>query len=138
MANLPSCLVVTAAAKAGAIAVLSAYRGSAYDFTRGLIPADTVDPTPQSTVTAWLAFDASTSEEEVAVMLAFAGGDLPPLADPEAAWGLNGLIGASDAMTAINGANLKVAAVSGEVVPWNFATAFVASLGLMLLPEEEI
>lgn len=138
MAYLPSCLVVTDAQKDNVVEVITAYRGEQYGFSRQLIPADTVNPSPASTTTAWLAFDASTNEDQVAVMLRFANGDLPPLADPEAAWGENGLISASDAMTAINGTNLKVAAVSGDVVPWDFAVAFCDSLGLMFKPEPEI
>jgi len=138
MAYLPSCLIVADAARQGVIDVLTAYRGEPYGFSRQLIPVDTVDPSPSSPATHWLAFDNSSSDDVVAVMLAFASGDLPPLADPDAAWGENGLISALDAKIAISGANLQVAAVSGDVIPENFTAAFVASKGLMYKPEPEI
>ena len=83
--NLPCAVIVTAAAKASAEAVMTAYRGGAVEFGRAVIPADSVDPTPSSTPTHWLLFDASTSYEDVSVYLAFADGDLPPLANPQAA-----------------------------------------------------
>lgn len=138
MAFLPSCLIVTDAAKQGVVDVLTAYRGEPYGFSRQLIAADTVDPSPSSPATHWLSFDNSTEAEDVSVMLAFASGDLPPLANQEAAWGQDGLIGASDAMEAINGTNLQVAAVSGDVIPMDFVLAFVAAKGLMLKPEPEV
>lgn len=138
MASLPSCLIVTDAAKQGVIDVLTAYRGEPYGFSRQLIAADAVDPSPLTPATHWLSFDNSTTDDVVSAMLAFASGDLPPLADVEAAWGENGLIGAVSAMEAISGASLQVAAVSGDITPMDFVLAFVAAKGLMLKPEPEV
>lgn len=33
---------------------------------------------------------------------------------------------------------IELTAVSGEVVPWDFAVAFAGSLGLMFKPEPEV
>lgn len=117
---LPCAIIVTNAAKAGAEAVMTAYRGQNVEFGRAVIASDTVDPSPSSTPTHWLIFDASTSYEDVSVYQAFADGDLPPLSDPTAAWGEDGLIGAAAAMAAVNAANMQVYAASGDVEPTEF------------------
>lgn len=143
MSFLPCALIVTNAAKAGCEFVLTAYRGENLEFGRPLIPADTVNPTPQTQPTHWLMFDASTDQSDVIVYNGFADGDLPPLANPTAQWGENGLISAVDAMSAINGANLQVYSVSGDVEPTEFVEGLdghggiLASRGLRYRPTEE-
>lgn len=138
MANyLPCAVIVTANAKSSAEIVISAYRGGQVQFGRPLIAADTANPSPSSTPTHWLMFDASTVQDDIAVYQGFANGDLPPLADHSAAWGENGLIGAADAMTAVNGANVQVYAASGDVVPDEFVRGVLQGRGLMYRPEPE-
>ena len=115
--NRPCAVIVKATSKADAEAVMTAYRGGTIEFGRALIAVDTVDPTPSTTPTHWLMFDASTSHDNVVVYLAFADNDLPPLADPSAVWGQNGLISAAEAMEAVNAVNMQVYATSGDVNP---------------------
>ena len=136
--QLPVALFVTDGQKANVEAVLHAYRGEPTLFGRKLIPTNTPNPTPESEPTHWLMFDASTNQDNVTVYQGFANGDLPPLDDPEAAWGSNGLISAQDAMEAINGANLQVYSVSGDVVPLSFLGGILESRDLMFVPEIEV
>lgn len=142
--TLPCAIIVTDAAKADAEAVMTAYRGQMVEFGRAVIAADTVDPTPSTPATHWLLFDASTSYENVSVYQAFADGDLPPLADPEAAWGENGLIGAAAALAAVSGTAMQVYSVSGDVEPTEFVEGqngqggILAGRGLMYRPMPEL
>lgn len=141
--TLPCAIIVKHAHKSGAEQVMTAYRGAPVEFGRAVIPVDTVDPTETTTPTHWLLFDASTSYEDVAVYQAFADGDLPALADPTAAWGENGLIGASDALTAVSGVNMQVYSASGDVEPSEFIEGIngegglLRGRGLMYRPTQE-
>lgn len=135
MSNLPVCIIVTAAAKANAEAVISAYRGGSVQFARGLIPADTPSPTHQSPATHWLMFDASTDQDNVVVYQGFAGGDLPPLAVPGAAWGDAGLVSAQDALAAVNASAMQVYSASGDVEPADFVAGILSSRSLIYVPD---
>ena len=137
MNQLPVCLIVTDAAKSGVEAVISAYRyPDTVQFGRKVIPTNTPNPTPESAPTHWLMFDASTSQDNVTVYQGFANGDLPPL--PEGmAWGVDDLISAQDALTAINGTSLQVYSASGDVDPPTLVAAILESRDLMYVPEME-
>jgi hypothetical protein len=148
MSQLPCAIIITDAVKAGAEAVLSAYRGAPMQFGRPLIPVDTVSPDHTTPPTHWMMFDASTSQEDVVVYLGFAQGDLPPLANAAegAAWGVGDIPSGQAALGYVSGEVMQVYAVSGDVVPSEFvegvpdgnggrAGGLLASRGLMYRPE---
>lgn len=133
--QLPCALIVTDAAKAAVEAVLTACRGEPCGFARKLMPADTPSPIATTPPTHWISFDASLNEADVIAFQKFPAGELPPPADPEAAWGKDGLISAAEAAAAVSGANLQVYSVSGDVVPFDFCAAIIESRGLAFVPE---
>lgn len=133
--QLPCALIVTDAAKAAVEAVLTACRGMPCGFARKLMPLDTTNPTSDTPPSHWLSFDASMTQDDVVAFQMFPSGELPPPADPEAAWGKDGLMSEAEAVAAVSGGNLQVYSVSGDVVPYDFCMGILDGRGLALVPE---
>lgn len=144
----PCAIIVTAAAKSGAEAVMAAYRGEPVEFTRALIPYDTPNPDPTTEPTHWLLYDNSTDQADIIVYQGFSVGDLPPLAEAEngAAWGLDGLPEGAVAMGYVSAANLQTYTPTGDVNPDEFVNGrpdgnggriggILLSRGLMYRPD---
>jgi len=134
----PSALIVTDAAKPAVEVILTAFRSIPCGFARALLPKTAINPTPASQPTHWLCFDQSLDEEEVAIIEGFPQGHLPPLTDPEAAWGQHGLMSEADAKAALSAENLQIHRMSGNVEPIAFCTSLLNELGLMFVPEPVI
>ena len=130
---LPSICIVTAAQRDNANAVWEARGRGPNNFSRKLCELDP-GATYETPATHYLIADSSTTQEEVAIMMSFQDGDLPPLPDGTV-WGEEGIISAADAMTAINGANMQVYAASGDVAPVDHAAGILSSRDLMLVPD---
>ena len=133
--NLPVICVCTAAAQTAVNRVWEAMGRGPGTFSRKLTTE--ADPTPETVPTHYLMSDASTSAADVAEWQAMANGDLPRLPDG-VVWGVEGVIGAEDAMAAISAANLQVYSASGDVVPVDHANGVLASRGLSWVPFPEI
>lgn len=131
MSNQPIVAIVTAAAMVDANHVWEAWGKGPATFSRRL--TDDPNPSTQSVVTHYLTADSSTSVEDVQVIQGFANGDLPPIMG---AWGENGVVGATSALTAINGTNLQCYSASGNVEPLDHCNAILASRGLKWVPDE--
>ncbi|MGN6487251.1 MAG: hypothetical protein ACTHLT_05440 [Devosia sp.] len=96
----------------------------------------TTVPDPEWTetlVTHFFMSDQGVTEEFVTVLLGFPNGDLPTLPEGKD-WGVDGVISADDALTAINGANFKVFVSSGDVSPAAQVAAAVGAEGLYVIP----
>lgn len=98
-----------------------------------------VDPlaTPETPQTHWLMSNAVGNAEELAVLQAMTLGDLPPV-PYGIVWGEDGVISASDAMAATDGAVFQVYSCAGEVEPVDHVAAVLASRTLQYVPEAEI
>jgi len=118
--------------------ILTAFRGTPCGFARALLPKTAVNPTPASPPTHWLCFDQSLDEEEVAIIEGGSEGHLPSLANPEAAWGEDGLMSEADAKAALSAGNLQIHRMSGNAEPIAFCTSLLNELGLMFIPEPAI
>lgn len=96
----------------------------------------TTTPDPEWTeelVTHYFMSDQGVTEEFVTILLGFPNADLPPL-PAGVAWGVDGVISAEDAITAIDGANFKVFVSSGDVSPAAQVAAAVGAEGLYVIP----
>ena len=133
MTTQPCVGIVKAADKTNANLVWVAWGKGPDTFSRKL--TTDASPTPGSIVTHYLFADSSTSVEDVAIIQAFANGDLPPLPDG-AAWGVDGVIGAADGLAAIDGDSLQCYSASGNVTPLDHCNAILASRGLKWVPDD--
>jgi hypothetical protein len=129
MSTQPIVCIVTASSRENANKVWEAWGKGPATFSRTL--TTDVEPTSSSTITHYLMADSSTSVEDVQVIQGFANGDLPPISG---AWGVDGVIAAVDALTAVNGINLQCYSASGNVTPLDHANAILASRGLSFVP----
>jgi len=131
MSNQPIVCIVKAADRANANLVWAAWGKGPDTFSRRLTTDDPA--TSGSTVTHYLMADSSTSVEDVQIIQGFANGDLPPI---NGAWGVAGVIGAADAIAAIDGDSLQCYSASGNVTPSEHVAAILASRGLAYVPDE--
>lgn len=132
MTTQPCVGIVKADDKTNANLVWNAWGKGPETFSRALT---TDNPAiPSSTVTHYLFADSSSSVEDVAIIQGFANGDLPPISG---AWGVGGVIAASDALAAIDGDSLQCYTASGNVTPLDHCNAILASRGLNWVPIED-
>lgn len=131
MSYQPVVCVVTNAAKTDANLVWAAMGRGPNTFIRKLTTEN--PPTLSSPVTHWLMADSSSLVADVMAWQALANGDLPQISG---VWGESGIIDASSATTATNGANLQVYSASGNVQPLDHCNAILASRGLYWVPAE--
>lgn len=128
--------IVTDAQKTNINLVFAARGHGPETFTRKLCAVDP-NATPSTPPTHWLMSNAAGSQEELNVLTAMTEGDLPPV--PEGViWGENGVIPASDAMAATDGAVFQVYSAAGDVEPVDHVAAVLASRGLQYVPEPEV
>lgn len=133
MSTQPCVGIVKAADKTNANLVWNAWGKGPDTFSRRL--TTDASPTPSSTVTHYLFADSSTSVEDVQIIQGFANGDLPPL-PMGVAWGVDGVIAAAAALTAIDGDSLQCYSASGNVAPIDHCNAILASRGLKWVPDD--
>lgn len=131
MTTQPVVCLVKAADRDNANLVWAAWGKGPETFSRKL--TTDASPTTSSPVTHYLMADSSTSVEDVAIIQAFANSDLPPISG---AWGVDGVIGAADALAAIDGDSLQCYSASGNVTPLDHCNAILASRGLKWVPDE--
>lgn len=131
MTTQPIVCIIKAADKANANLVWAAWGKGPDTFSRKL--TTDASPTPSSTVTHYLMADSSTSVEDVQIIQGFANGDLPPI---DGASGVDGVVGASDALAAIDGDSLQCYSASGNVTPLDHVNAILASRSLKFVPDD--
>ena len=125
--------IVTDAQKTNINLVFAARGHGPETFTRKLCAIDPA-ATWETAPTHWLMSGAGSSQEELNILTAMTEGDLPPV--PEGTvWGESGVITASDAMAATDGAVFQVYSAAGDVEPVDHAAAVLASRGLQLVPD---
>jgi hypothetical protein len=133
MDRLPTIITVQAAYVDAVNRVFSAMGAGENNISRAAIPADTIDPTPSTTATHYIAMDMGADADKVAIWQAMCSGVLPPI---EGVWGEAGIISESDAISAL--AFMTVASEAGLTAP-GAPEAFLAGIltgkNLMLRPE---
>lgn len=125
--------IVSAAHKTNINLTFAARGHGPETFTRKLCainPGATWETPP----THWLMSNAAGNAEELAVLMAMTGGDLPE-PSPGAVWGVEGVISAADAMAASNGSVFHVYSAAGEIEPVDHVAAVLASEGLQYVPD---
>lgn len=133
MTYQPCVGIVKATDKTDANLVWAAWGKGPDTFSRRLTTDNPA--TSSSPVTHYLFADSSTSVEDVQIIQQMANGDLPPLPDGMA-WGVDGVIGAADALAAIDGDSLQCYSASGDVTPLDHCNAILASRGLSWVPDD--
>jgi len=129
--NLPSLVIVTAAARTDANRVWDAMGRGPSTFIRRLT---TDDPAlVSSEATHYCMFDTSASDSDVAEWQAMTEGNLPAISGT---WGADGVIEAADAQAATAGAVMQVYSAAGDVVPLDFVNSVIAGRGLSFVPDD--
>jgi len=127
---------VTAAQKTNLNLVFAARGHGPETFTRKLC-AINPSATPSTPATHFLMSNAAGDQEELAILMAMTGGDLPDL--PEGiVWGEDGVISAANAMAASDGGVFHVYSAAGDIEPVDHVAAVLASEGLQYVPEPEV